>query len=242
MRPDGEAIRAQAARLALDVGAGTGDWNGFSILHTSMGLPSALEAGCLPGAGGLDAEGMLAAAEKGDVSFVWLLGADELPMHRLQNAFVVYQGTHGDAGAHVADVILPAAAWTEMNATYVNMEGRPQLALRAVFPPGEAREGWRIITQVARALGAADAAFGTAEQLRSAMYEHAPQLAHIDMITLANPAELKALAEGGRPLSDAPLKPAIADFWQSNAVARASDILRRMSAIMRGGQSREAAE
>ena len=241
-RPDGEVIRALAARLALNVGAVTGDWNGFSILHTSMGLPSALEAGCLPGEGGLDTEGILAAAERGDVSFVWLLRADELPMHRLQNAFVVYQGTHGDAGAHVADVILPAAAWTEMNATYVNMEGRPQLALRAVFPPGEAREGWRIIADVARTLGAEDAAFGTAEQLRSAMYEYAPQLAHIDVITLANPADLKVLTENDGVPGSAPLRSAIGDYWQSNAVARASDILRRMSEIMRGGQSRKAAE
>jgi len=242
MRPDGEAIRALAAKLAFACDAIGGEWNGFCVLHTHAGLPTALEAGCLPGEGGLDTAGILAAAEKGDVSFAWLLGADELPMEALKDAFVVYQGTHGDAGAQAADVILPAAAWTEMNATYVNTEGRPQLSLRAVLPPGEAREGWRILSDAAGALEVEDAAFGAAAELRKALYEQAPQLAHIDMITLANPAELRALAESGGALGEAPLTSAIADFWQDSAVARASDILRRMSAIARGEGDREAAE
>ncbi len=241
-RRDGEAIRALAAQLALKTGAVSDGWNGFSVLHTNMGLPSALEAGCLPARGGRDTARIISAAEKGDVSFVWLLGADELPVDRLKDAFVVYQGTHGDAGAHAADVILPAAAWTEMNATYVNMEGRPQLGLRAVTPPGEAREGWQIIADVARALGADDAAFDTAAALRSAMYEAAPQLAKIDTIEPADASALEGLASASGKATSAPLASAIEDFWQSNAVARASDILRRMSEIMRGGESREAAE
>ncbi len=242
MRPDGEGIRALAARLSMKIGAVSDGWNGFSILHTNMGLPSALEAGCLPGEGGLDTAGILSAAEKGDVSFVWLLGADELPVDRLKDAFVVYQGTHGDAGAHAADVILPAAAWTEMNATYVNLEGRPQLALRAVTPPGAAREGWQIISDMARVLGVDEAVFSAAADLRAALYESSPQLAKIDVIEPADASALEELPDVGGKVGAAPLTSVIEDFWQSNAVARASEILRRMSEIMRVGQGREAAE
>ena len=68
-------------------------------------------------------------------------------------AFVVYVGTHGDAGAHRADVILPSAAYTEKSGTYVNTEGRVQLAERAVFPPGDAKEDWAILRALSAVLG-----------------------------------------------------------------------------------------
>ena len=244
-RPDGETIRALAAKLALDVGAVRDGWNGFGVLHTDMGLPSGLEAGCLPGEGGRDTAAILQAAESGELSFLWLLHADELPMQRIgSDVFVVYQGSHGDAGAERADVILPGAAFTEKNATWVNMEGRPQLGLRAVLPPGEAREDQRIIADVARILGAEEAVFDTPAALRQALYDTAPHLADIDRITPADASALNTLAEraDASALDDAPLKTPVADFWLSNAIARSSEIMQRMSAFVRGEGSREAAE
>ena len=245
MRPDGEAIRALAAKLALDCGAVSDGWNGFGVLHTDMGLVSALEAGFLPGESGRDTAAILRGAQEGEISFVWLAGVDDIDMARLGEAFVVYQGSHGDAGAARADVILPAAAWTEKNVTYVNMEGRPQLALRAVLPPGEAKEDLALIAAVAQALGVGDAVPDTPAAARRMLYETAPHLANIDAIEPAETEALKELAAraGEAEPGKAPLTSHITDFWLSNAIARSSHIMQRMSAIMQGAQgSREAAE
>jgi len=242
MRPDGTAIWSAAAKLAQAVGVATQDWNGFSVLHTDIGLPAALEAGCLPGEGGLDTAAILDAAEAGEISFVWLFNADELPMEKLQKAFVVYQGSHGDAGAAHADVVLPGASPVEKNATWVNMEGRPQPGVRAVLPPGEAREDWRIILDVAEKLGA-DLGWREFSDLGAALHEHAPHLAQMDSITPADVSRLAEVAGLGTEVDGAtPLRYAVRDFWLTNPVARASRIMRQMSALKRGEGTREAAE
>ena len=105
--------------------------------------------------GGRDVAGILAGAGKGEIEVVYLLGADEIDMSKLGKAFVIYQGHHGDAGAHRADVILPGAAYTEKSATYVNTEGRVQRTTLAAFPPGDAREDWTIIRALSDVLGQA---------------------------------------------------------------------------------------
>ena len=102
-----------------------------------------LDIGFLPGEGGLDLAGMVEGAASGDIEILYLLGADEFDVSRTGDAFVIYQGSHGDSGARIADIVLPGAAYTEKNGAYVNTEGRVQLAERAVFPPGDAREDWR---------------------------------------------------------------------------------------------------
>ncbi len=140
-RPDGAAILAAARALAEAVGAVTDDWTGFNVLHTAAGRVGAMDLGFVPGDGGLDTRGILGAARDGKLDLLYLLGADGIDTAGLDAPFVVYQGHHGDAGARIADVILPGAAYTEKDATYVNTEGRPQRARRAVFAPGEARCG-----------------------------------------------------------------------------------------------------
>ncbi len=154
-RPDGAAVLAAARRIADVCGVVRADsgWNGFNVLHTAAARVGGLDLGFVPGRGGRDLAGILAGAETGEIEVVYLLGADELPMARLGKAFVIYQGHHGDAGAHRADVILPAAAYTEKNATYVNTEGRVQRAMRACYPPGEAREDWKILRALSDAVG-----------------------------------------------------------------------------------------
>ena len=147
-RTDGAAILGQAAKLAQAVNAVRDDWNGFSVLHTAAARVGGLDVGFVPGKGGKDAAGML-----GETDVLFLLGADEIDMTATGGAFVVYIGTHGDAGAHRANVILPAAAYTEKSGTYVNTEGRVQQTNRAGFAPGEAKEDWAILRALSDVLG-----------------------------------------------------------------------------------------
>ncbi len=147
-RHDGAAVLALAAKLAGEVGAIKDGWNGFAVLHDAASRVGALDIGFAPGAGGLSAAQM---TTFGTLDVLFLLGADEIKVP--DGTFVVYIGTHGDTGAHRADVILPGAAYTEKSAIYVNTEGRVQIAGRAAFPPGEAREDWAIIRALSDALG-----------------------------------------------------------------------------------------
>ncbi|HVD84488.1 MAG TPA: NADH-quinone oxidoreductase subunit NuoG, partial [Bradyrhizobium sp.] len=139
-RHDGPAVLALAAKLALDFGAVKDGWNGFGVLQDTASRVGALDIGFTAGAGGLNAAQM---TTFGTLDVLFLLGADEIKVP--DGTFVVYIGTHGDRGAHRADVILPGAAYTEKSGIYVNTEGRVQMANRASFPPGEAREDWAII-------------------------------------------------------------------------------------------------
>ena len=141
-RADGAAILGAARRIAEGAGLVKDGWNGFNVLHTAAARVGGLDLGLVPGQGGRDLAGILDGAEKGEIELVYLLGADEFDLSRLGKAFVVYQGHHGDAGAHRADVILPGAAYSEKSATYVNTEGRAQTTRLAIFPPGEAKEDW----------------------------------------------------------------------------------------------------
>ena len=142
------AVLALAAKLALDFGAVKDGWNGFGVLHDTASRVGALDIGFAAGAGGLSAAQM---TTFGTLDVLFLLGADEIKVP--DGTFVVYIGTHGDRGAHRADVILPGAAYTEKSGIYVNTEGRVQMANRAAFPPGEAREDWAIIRALSEVLG-----------------------------------------------------------------------------------------
>ena len=122
-RADGAAIASAAAKLAMDIGAVSADWNGFAVLHTAASRVGGLDLGFVPGANGKSAAEMLTGSE-----VLFLLGADELDMTQRKSGFTIYIGSHGDVGAHHADVILPGATYTEKHGTYVNTEGRVQLA------------------------------------------------------------------------------------------------------------------
>jgi NADH-quinone oxidoreductase subunit G len=229
-RADGAAILALAAKAAASIGVVKDGWNGFNILHTAAGRVGALDVCALPGDGGLKAVEMIAAAGKGDMDVMFLAGVDEINTEALGKSFVVYLGTHGDAGAHRADVILPGAAYTEKSATYVNTEGRPQMTARATFPPGEARDDWSILAALAKQL---DVSLGwtTLEGLRAAMYAIAPQLAKLDHIHTADAAALSELKAGeGATAKDAFTSP-VKDFYFTNPIARASKIMADCSAL-----------
>jgi NADH-quinone oxidoreductase subunit G len=222
-RPDGVAVVAAAARIALLAADGKdAGWNPFNVLHTAASRVAGLDLGFVPETGGMDL---------GAMEVVYLLGADELDMARLGSAFVVYQGSHGDAGASRADVVLPGAAYTEKSATYVNLEGRAQLGARAAFPPGDAKEDWAIIRALSGHLSER-LPYDTLSALRAAMYAVASQLARLDAI---QPAGLKdgveALASRRGTLVPEPFGPAVADYYLTNPIARASAVMAELSAL-----------
>ena len=240
-RADGAAVLALAMHLARKQNVIKEDWNGFNILHTAAGRVGALDVCALPAKdGGLATREMLAAAKNGGLDVLFLLGADEIDTNALGSTFVLYQGTHGDAGAHRADVVLPGAAYTEKSVTYVNTEGRPQMTERAVFPPGDAREDWAILRALSGALSA-ELPWNNLTELRAAMYKIAPHLARLDQVTPADPALLSDLAKGEGQMTSAPFRSPIRDFYLTNPIARASRTMAECSAL-RDARNLEAAE
>jgi NADH-quinone oxidoreductase subunit G len=226
-RADGAAVLAAAARLAIGANAVRADWNGFNVLHTEAALPGALDIGFVPEAGGLDTAGMIA---PGALDVLFNLGADEIEIP--SGAFVVYQGTHGDRGAHRADVILPGSAYTEKSASYVNTEGRVQMTARAGFAPGDAREDWAILRALSGALGR-PLPFDTLASLRRALYGAHPHLAAVDSIAPADIAAIGALTEGAMKPGSQPFGVAVPDFYLTNPIARASRTMAECSSLSR---------
>ncbi len=224
-RPDGGAILAAARAIADRCGLVGEDWNGFNVLHTAAARVAGLDLGILPGPEGRDTAGILAGAAEGAINFIYLLGVDEIDTKVLGEAFVVYQGHHGDSGAQRADVVLPGAAYTEKGGTWVNTEGRVQRGQRAVFPPGEAREDWTILRALSEVLGQTLPYDGLPE-LRRSMVELAPQLGQLDEI---RPAPWGDFGQAG-PIADAPLGTAGNDFHLSDPICRASATMAACSA------------
>ncbi|KZK76231.1 NADH-quinone oxidoreductase chain 3 [Pseudovibrio sp. W64] len=229
-REDGAAVLAAAAKLAESVGAVSDEWNGFNVLHTAASRVGGLDIGLVPGEGGLDTGGIQDAAAKGDLDVVFLLGADELDMASFGDAFVVYIGTHGDRGAHRADVILPGAAYTEKPGTFVNLEGRVQLANRAAFPPGDAREDWAIIRALSGALGK-PLSFNSFAQLRGAVVEAVPHMANVNCIATGVASDVSKLTARGGDMNGAGFAQAFSDFYLTNPIARASAVMAECSAL-----------
>ncbi|MCT8974394.1 NADH-quinone oxidoreductase subunit NuoG [Microbaculum marinisediminis] len=225
-RPDGAAVLATAATIAAGSGAIEGEWNGFCVLHTAAARVGGLDIGFVPGEGGNDVAGML----DGGADVLFLLGADEIEVPA--GPFVVYIGTHGDRGAHRADVILPGAAYTEKSGTYVNTEGRVQVANRAGFPPGDAREDWAILRALSDVLGN-KLPFDTLAQLRGALYEAHPHFLRRDSIEAAPADAVATLAKAGGKLDKAAFVGAVGDFYLTNPIARASAVMAEMSALER---------
>jgi NADH-quinone oxidoreductase subunit G len=227
-RPDGAAVLSLAARVAVAVGAVKDGWNGFGVLHTAAARVGALDVGAVPGEGGRDAAALTAA---GGADVLFALGADEVEI--APGAFVVYLGTHGDRGAHRAEVILPGAAYTEKSGTYVNTEGRAQLANRAAFPPGDAREDWAVLRALSDVLGV-KLPYDTLGQLRAALYAAHPHLARVDHVEPADPAGVIALAERGGACERAPFSAAVTEFYLTNPIARASAVMAECAALAHG--------
>jgi NADH-quinone oxidoreductase subunit G len=236
VRGDGAAVASLAANAAVELGAVKEGWNGFSVLHEAAARVGALDLGFVPGEGGLNT-GQMAASGALDVLF--LLGVDEIDI--APGAFVVYIGTHGDRGAARADVVLPGAAYPEKSATYVNTEGRVQLAMRTSFPPGDAREDWAILRALSAVVGA-QLHYDSLAGLRRAMYQAYPHLARIGQITPGDVDDIRKLADRGGSIERTAFRPSIEDFYFTNPIARCSAVMAECSAIALGRAAMTAAE
>ena len=219
---DGEAVLSQAMKLAEATDSK------LMVLHTAAARVGAMDVGAVTEGG------MTAALDGAEV--VYNLGADEVEIAK--GAFVIYQGSHGDRGAHRADVILPAAAYTEESGVFVNTEGRPQMANRAGFPPGQAKENWAILRALSGELGNA-LPYDTLAQLRQAIVAEVPHMAQIDVVP-QNEWKRVALRD---PAKTATFLNAINDFYLTNPIARASKLMGELSALAKArGATKVAAE
>lgn len=234
-RADGKAVLGQAAKLASAIGAVSQEWNGFAVLHTAASRVGGLDVGFVPGKGGRDVAGMM-----GALDVLFLLGADEIGMENIGNAFTVYIGSHGDSGAHRADVILPGSAYTEKSGTYVNTEGRVQLGNRAGFAPGDAREDWAILRALSDVLGH-KLPFDSLGALRMKLYADYPHFSALDTVQPGSPADVSGLASLAGPLESAAFTSTVADFYLTNPIARASAVMAECSALA-CGEIKQAAE
>ena len=217
---DGSAVLGAAMQLAVETNSK------LMVLHMAAGRVGAMDVNAV-NENGMDG---VNAAE-----VIYNLGADEVEIG--DGAFVIYQGSHGDRGAHRADVILPAAAYTEENGLFVNTEGRPQLAMRAGFAPGEAKENWAILRALSAELDAT-LPYDSLAQLRQGMVAAHPHLAGVDQV-----AENEWVAVGTGKLGDAAFRNAVSDFYLTNPIARASEVMAELSANAKArGMEKVAAE
>jgi NADH-quinone oxidoreductase subunit G len=228
-REDGMEIHALARKIADGFNMVREDWNGFNVLHTAASRVGALDVG-FHSAKPIDMAGL---------KLVYLLGADELDMGSIpEKAFVIYQGHHGDAGAARADLILPGAAYTEKDGIYVNTEGRVQIARRAVFPRGDAREDWKIIRAVAGGLGA-NLPYENILGVRTRIAAEWPHLGEIDVVRHAKLSKAEAAGKPGKGAFTLP----VGNFYMTNAICRASETMAACSeAFVTGKLQLEAAE
>ncbi len=245
-RPDGDVVLRRVSEIALSTGMVRDDWCGYNVLHTAASRVAALDLGFIPGRNpdgtlGRDVAAIVDGAQKGEIDLVYSLGADEFPIDKLGRAFLVYQGSHGDAGAQVADVVLPGAAYTEKSGLYVNFEGRVQEGRRAVFPPGEAKEDWQIIAELAAAIGY-PLVYADKAGLRAALARETPTFA--DHNILPPVLSIAWGDNGAEGLLDPsmPIVPAFPDYYLTNPIARASRTMAECSKAFVVGEDQQAAE
>jgi NADH-quinone oxidoreductase subunit G len=244
-RPDGAQVLRTAGRIAAAAGVvkPAEGWNGFNVLHSAAARAGGLDLGFLPGAGGLNALEIVAGVEQGRIETILALGVDETPLPK--TGTVIYVGSHGDRGAHRADIILPAAAYAEKSGIWVNTEGRVQVAKRAVFPKGEAREDWAILRALSARL-AKTLPYDDLFALRARMMQEHKSFAAVDYAPGAIGADAfdPSLLGADGAMGEAAFESPIQDFYLSNPIARASATMAECSRLYWAAQSaaRTAAE
>ncbi|MEM9810846.1 MAG: NADH-quinone oxidoreductase subunit NuoG [Pseudomonadota bacterium] len=239
-RKDGQAVMAETLKLAEAVGALKDGWTGFGVLHNAAARVGALDLDFLPGEGGRDFQAILDGAQEGAIEVVYNLGCDEADLSGLTDAFVIYQGHHGDAGAKVADVILPGAAYSEQAGLYANTEGRVQMANRVYFPFGEAKDDWAILRALSERLDKT-LPYDDLFALRQAMLNDAPSFGSLDTVDNGN-APSAADWSGAGSVTSEPFGAVFDDYYMTNPIARASETMAECSAAMKAKFQALAAE
>jgi len=227
-RPDGPAILAAAWKLAIETGMLDAEWHGFNVLHHAAARVGALDLGFLPGHGGKNLGAMLG----GGVDLLWLLGADEFDTARIgAGTFVIYQGHHGDRGAARADVILPGAAYTEKDGTYVNTEGRVQRGRLAVYPPGDARADWTILRAFSAVVGRT-LPYDNLTILRARLEQVNPVFARVAILPRFGCTDLSGPAgDPAAVAAPAAFGKVVANYYQTDPISRASDVMAQCTAV-----------
>lgn len=231
----GRDVLAMAAAIADNCGALSKNWNGYAVLHNAAGRVGGLDIGFVPHDGGVCSADQIGLAGEGKLDVLFLLGADEYDMSAMGDALVVYIGSHGDAAAHRADVILPGATFTEKSATYVNTEGRVQQTEKAVFAPGEAKEDWAIVRALSERVGA-KLPYDSLAGLRAALYEDYPHLARLDVAVSGDAGEVAKLGKVPARPKNLPLKSPIDSYYLTNPIARASATMGECAQMAHGFQ------
>lgn len=226
-REDSAEVLGICRRIVEKFGFVKEEWNGYNVLHYAAARVGGLDLQFVPQNHGKTTQEILKASAQGELECLYLLGADEIDFNALGKTFIIYQGHHGDKGAHHADVILPGAAYTEKNATYVNTEGRVQRAKAASFPPGQAKEDWRIIVELAMVMGQT-MPYETLSQLRAKVGSVFPHLAAVNQITPAPWGEFGVM---GKVLSD-PLLPFFKNYYMTDPISRASKIMAECTKLL----------
>lgn len=219
-RADGAAVLAHAQQIAEKYNFIQEDFNGFNFLAKSTGLINGLEVG-------FDASETAAILDKcqsGEIKVVILHALDDVDFEKLKGAFVIYIGSHGDKAAHVADVILPASAYSEKDALYVNLEGRVQSTKLAVFAPGQAADDVEIIANIASELDL-DLGFKNRASATDELVKEKEVFGNLDKITKA---KWQAEKVAGK-LNSENLVAKDYDFYLTNAITRASRTLNKCS-------------
>ena len=212
-REDAEAMLSILSNIAEKYNFIREDWNGFNLLHQSASTVGALDIGFHSSLEDIN-----------NAEVLYLLGADEIDFSNLNNKFIIYQGHHGDQGAHHADVILPGAAYTEKDAMYVNTEGRVQYAYKAINPPGEAYEDWRIIKDLASCMGLS-LQYNSIESLREKLAMLNTSFANINHVIAE---KWQAITTEGE-ISQQTISLQKKNFYMTDSISRSSKIMAQCS-------------
>ena len=224
-RKDGALIIEYAKKIAEKYGFIKDNWNGFNFLSKSTGLINGLEVGFVSEEKDINAKRILEDAALGKIKLIFLHGVDDIDFISLQNSFVIYIGSHGDKGARHADAILPAAAYSEKEAIFVNLEGRPQSTSRAIFAPNQAKEDWQIIVELANALGI-DLGFKNLPELNNSLQKN--HIIFNDLNEIKKAQWIKSSELNGELLAEK-ISIQDIDFYLTNPIARASRTLNKCS-------------
>ncbi len=220
IRDDASSILALAGKIAEKFNMIREDWNGFNVLHKAAGRIGGMDVGFTPKRGGKDTEQILNAANSGNIDVIYLLGADEIDMSSLGNAFIIYQGHHGDNGAQKADLILPGATYVEKSATYINTEGRVQRTSVAVPPPGEAKEDWLIIQNLSKYIGHA-LPYDDLNDVRKKLESIGPQFRNVNKVIKNKWISINHNIN----LSKVPFSLKEFNFYMTDPISRSSQIM-----------------
>jgi len=237
-RDDSDAMLATAYEISEKYKIVKDGWNGFNVLQRFASRVGGLDIGFVPDKSGMNTQEIVQSAAKGKLDVLFLLGVDDLDLADISSkTFIIYIGHHGDKGASIADIVLPAAAYTEKNATYVNTEGRAQYSYIAVPPPGEAKEDWKIIGEIAHAIGR-KLPYTTIDQIRARMAQIAPNFSNVGEVV---PAKWEKFGKPGK-INNKPFENPIKNFYMTDVISRVSKTMSQCTEeILKSGSKEEAA-